>query len=117
MFVVTPEEKEGGISNLKQNRKKYRYLQDCSFRNWKGNGKPLQYSCLENFMARRAWQVTVHWVAKSWPQLSDRARRYRNNPHFADYSVPEPYCFISTNLSIALIAQGHILETYGHRWS
>ena len=25
-----------------------------------GNGNPLQYSCLENFMARRAWQATVH---------------------------------------------------------
>ena len=31
-----------------------------------GNGNPLQYSCLENSMARRAWQATVHWVAKSW---------------------------------------------------
>ena len=26
----------------------------------------LQYSCLENPMDRGAWQVTVHWVAKSW---------------------------------------------------
>ena len=25
-----------------------------------GNGNPLQYSCLENFMDRRAWEVTVH---------------------------------------------------------
>ena len=24
------------------------------------NGYPLQYSCLENSMARRAWQATVH---------------------------------------------------------
>ena len=31
-----------------------------------GNGKLLQYSCLENFMDRRAWQVTVHRVAKNW---------------------------------------------------
>ena len=30
-----------------------------------GNGKPLQYSCLENPMDRGAWQVTVHRVAKS----------------------------------------------------
>ena len=28
------------------------------------NGYPLQYSCLENPMDRRAWQVTVHGVAK-----------------------------------------------------
>ena len=25
-----------------------------------GNGKPLQYSCLENPMDRGAWQATVH---------------------------------------------------------
>ena len=30
-----------------------------------GNGYPLQYSCLENPMDRRAWQATVHGVAKS----------------------------------------------------
>ena len=31
-----------------------------------GNGNPLQYSCLENFMNRGAWQTAVHGVAKSW---------------------------------------------------
>ena len=25
-----------------------------------GHGNPLQYSCLENSMDRRAWQATVH---------------------------------------------------------
>ena len=25
-----------------------------------GNGNPLQYSCLENFMDRGAWRTTVH---------------------------------------------------------
>ena len=30
-----------------------------------GNGNPLQYSCLENLMDRRAWWATVHGVAKS----------------------------------------------------
>ena len=30
-----------------------------------GLGNPLQYSCLENPMDRRAWQATVHGVAKS----------------------------------------------------
>ena len=29
-----------------------------------GNGNPLQYSCLENPMGRRAWQVTVHGVSR-----------------------------------------------------
>jgi len=30
-----------------------------------GNGNPLQYSSLENFMDRGAWRATVHGVAKS----------------------------------------------------
>ena len=30
-----------------------------------GNGNPLQYSCLENPMDRRAWWATVHGVAVS----------------------------------------------------
>ena len=36
-----------------------------------GNGKPLQYSCLENPMDGGAWWAAVHWVAKSWTRLSD----------------------------------------------
>ena len=31
-----------------------------------GNGKPLQYSCLENFMDRRAWWGIVHGVTKEF---------------------------------------------------
>ena len=34
-----------------------------------GNGTPLQYSCLENFMDRGAWQGTIHGVAKNWTWL------------------------------------------------
>ena len=29
-----------------------------------GNGRPLQYSCLENPMDRGAWRATVHGVTK-----------------------------------------------------
>ena len=29
-----------------------------------GNGKPLQYSCLENPMYRASWQATLHVVVK-----------------------------------------------------
>ena len=37
----------------------------------KGNGTPLQYSCLENPMDGGAWWATVHGVAESWTRLSD----------------------------------------------
>ena len=36
-----------------------------------GHGSPLQYSCLENSMDRRAWLATVHGLAKSQTRLSD----------------------------------------------
>ena len=37
----------------------------------KGNGSPLQCSCLENQVDRRAWRATVHGITKSWTWLSD----------------------------------------------
>ena len=37
----------------------------------RGNGNPLQYSCLGNPKDRGAWQDTVHGVTKSWTQWSD----------------------------------------------
>ena len=36
-----------------------------------GNGNPLQYSWLENFMDRGIWWATVHGIAKSQAWLSD----------------------------------------------
>ena len=35
------------------------------------NGTPFQYSCLDSFMDREAWQATVYGVKKSWTQLSN----------------------------------------------
>ena len=34
-----------------------------------GNGNPLQYSCLENFMNKGGWWATVRGVTKSWTRL------------------------------------------------
>jgi len=31
----------------------------------RGNGNPLQYSCLESLMDRGAWQAAAHGVTKS----------------------------------------------------
>ena len=36
-----------------------------------GNGNPLQYSCLGNWMDRGAWQATVHGVTESRTLLRD----------------------------------------------
>ena len=35
-----------------------------------GNGGPLQYSCLENFVDRGDWHAAVHGVTKNQTQLS-----------------------------------------------
>ena len=35
-----------------------------------GNGNPLQYSCLEDFIYSGAWWATAHGVAKSRTRLS-----------------------------------------------
>ena len=37
-----------------------------------GNGNPLQYSCLENPMGRKAWQATVHGVARVGHDLATK---------------------------------------------
>ena len=43
-----------------------------------GNGKPLQYSCLENPMDGGAWWAAVHGVATSWSRLSNFTFTSRN---------------------------------------
>ena len=40
------------------------------------NGNPLQYSCLENPMDRGARQATVHEIAKTQIQLSDKTHTH-----------------------------------------
>ena len=44
-----------------------------------GNGNPLQYSCRENTMEGRAWQTTVHGVAKSRTRLATSLCSYSRN--------------------------------------
>ena len=44
----------------------------------KGNGNPLQYSCLENPMDGGAWEAVVHGVVKSQIRLSDFTFTFQN---------------------------------------
>ena len=41
----------------------------------KGNGNPLQYSCLENPMNRGIWQVTIHGVARVRHNLATKTKQ------------------------------------------
>ena len=47
------------------------YLSFSNCPHGKGNGNPLQYSCLENPMDGGAWWATIHGVAKSLTWLID----------------------------------------------
>ena len=38
-----------------------------------GNGNPFQYSCLESPMDKRAWEVTVHGIARVGHDLATKA--------------------------------------------
>ena len=53
-----------------------------------GNGNPLQYSCLENFMGRGIWWATIDGVAESQTQLGVCAHTCtRAHTHSVSYSV------------------------------
>ena len=56
-----------------------------------GNGNPLQDSCLENSMDRRAWSVTVKMVTKSCTQLTKHTQwnlsPYENQQFFVSMIV------------------------------
>ena len=47
------------------------FLATCMYPFGKGNGTPLQYSCLENPMNGGAWWAAVHGVTRSRTRLSD----------------------------------------------
>ena len=66
----------------------------CGRSSGKGNGNPLQYSCLGNSTDRGAWWATVHGVAKSRPRLSDWAhtssfRRYTHGLSAIPHGTPD----------------------------
>ena len=47
----------------------------------RGNGNPLQHSCLENPMDREAWRATAHRVTQSQTQLSNTRVRAHTHTH------------------------------------
>ena len=56
-----------------------------------GNGRSLQYSCLENHMDRAAWQARVHRVTKSQTGLSDCAHTHTHtHTHTQSYTKKPP---------------------------
>ena len=66
-------EESGGLPSMGSHRVGHNWCDLPAGRqsNGKGNGKPLQYSCLENPMDGGAWWAAVHGVAKSRTWLRD----------------------------------------------
>ena len=67
------------------------------------NGNPFQYSCLENSTDSRAWQATVHRVAKSWTRLSDQTHTH-SLFHMRKYSNLKNSPWIRKSLSRQLLS-------------
>ena len=53
------------VKNLAAMQKDLGSIPESGRSSGEGNGNPLQYSCLQNSMDRRAWRATVHRVTKS----------------------------------------------------
>ena len=52
------------------------------------NGNPCQHSCLENLTERWAWWATVHGVAKSQTQVSDKTTTRTSNASCCNRQLP-----------------------------
>ena len=52
-----------------------------------GLGNPLQYSCLENAMDRRAWRATVHRVAKRQTRLKQLSMQACTHAELESYRL------------------------------
>ena len=68
-----------------------------------GRGNPLQCSCLENPMDRRAWRATVCRVTKSRTRLSDKAQHStaQHKCFCKHISIPQS-SYISTAINLVL---------------
>ena len=58
----------------------------------KGNGNPLQYSCLGNPMNRAAQRTTVHGVTKSQTRLDDLTTTGKKGVYFLPVTIQDFFC-------------------------
>ena len=87
----------------------------------KGKGNPLQYSCLGNPIDRGAWQTTVHGVAKSQTQLSDKTTKtHMFDPIFrTEVATGDTQCQIVAHLlswTSVIPYTPSILNSQGDEW-
>ena len=59
-----------------------------------GNGNPLQYFCLENSVDRRAWQATVHGVAKESDTTEQHTHTHTHTQKALEWQMWRTFSFI-----------------------
>ena len=73
-----------------------------------GNGNPLQYSCLGNFMDRGAWWVTVHGESESHPVVSDSATP-RTAARRASLSITDSWSLLKLMSLELVMSSSHLI--------
>ena len=75
-----------------------------------GNGNPLQYSCQENPVDRRAWHDAVHGVAKRCTQLK-QLNTSNSSTLFPDHTqlLSSTTCLLITLLAITIALRHEFL--------
>ena len=87
-----------GVQNLPANAEMWVWSlgQEDPLEKEQGNGNPLQYSCLENPMARGSWRATVHGVAKNQTRLNDWAQTQIYRAAFLQKPFPSLFQLLET---------------------
>ena len=67
-----------------------------------GNGKPLQYSCLENPIDRGAWQTTVLGVARLRHDLATKQQQHTQDPSIFSKMLRFPSWLNNTHIYIQM---------------
>ena len=81
-----------------------------------GQGNPLQDSCLENPMDRRAWLAAVHGPQKSWTQLMTKNSNVGRNPVLPSWVFPPVSCLHCSHIT-RRVSKRVVLSPYNKRFS
>ena len=83
-----------------------------------GDGKRLQYSCLENSMHRGAWWATVHGIKKRQTQMNTHTHTHTHTHIHTQTHTPFIPHFIPVNIaSLFYPFQKKILKVLAYIWS
>ena len=106
-WKIPRTEEPGGLQSMESLRVGHDWVTSLSlftFLHWKGNGNPLQCSCLENPRDRGAWWAAVYGVAQSQTQLKQLSS---SKTYFAKYFSYSTGCLFIL-LIVSFAVQKHV---------